>query len=91
MASFGVFLQVIGLSLMPLAIYVGSTAQHGMLAEMYLLVVGAGVFFVGHLLRKRAGASAVGPRPRDSTASRTPLGRVWRSCGRSARGTRRAR
>ncbi len=58
MASIAVVLQIIGLTLMPFALIVGMRAEHGMLAEMYLLGVGSALFFSGRFIGKRAASSS---------------------------------
>lgn len=57
MASFALFLQIAGMCLLPLALFVGMTAQHGMLAEIYLLGTGAALFLAGRFIGKRAASS----------------------------------
>lgn len=47
------WLQVCGLTLLPLALVLGFTNQKGLHAELFLAGIGAGVFLVGSMIQKR--------------------------------------
>ena len=53
MSTLSSFLQIAGLTVVPFALLVGLTAQHGMLAELYILGVGAGLFILGRLIARK--------------------------------------
>ena len=53
MNSLSIFLQICGLTILPCALAIGFTAEHGMLGELWLLAIGAAVFMVGRLMRPR--------------------------------------
>ena len=53
MNSLSILLQICGLTLLPCALLIGFTAEHGMLGELWLLAIGSAVFMAGRLLRPR--------------------------------------
>ena len=54
MPSAGRTFQIAGLTVLPFALLVGMTAEHGMVGELVLLAAGAGIFTIGYLLERRS-------------------------------------
>ena len=53
MHTFSRGLQVCGLTILPYALFLGFTSEHGMWAELGLFLVGSTIFFAGRLLQRR--------------------------------------
>jgi hypothetical protein len=53
MFYFAKFIQAIGFADVGYALFVGVTREHAMAAELRLLLIGVGIFYVGRLLERR--------------------------------------